>query len=442
MQERQKEESNMNELVIPEDVRATRVPSGLDNYISGYMLDNGFDVDSMKGKNKEETTKELGTWHSKALEFLKGLNFLYGDANTDTVDLGNQVVQEKSWDFESTNFEDEEDIIKLEQQKLANTKEKASQFEIKQSVKAFNFATPYLDQIPKEDRDNLLEESRGKGRSFYNVVKELQTDLGVDIDGYLGKDTVDALNERASNSKRKTSEPKMYTKEAVEESKGFTADTRKLQEYAGMPENKIDGSPGPTTAQYLRNKGHTDKEIVKSFYDLYKPKEYVFAAGKYQMIPAVVSDAVSKLDWLTEDTKFTKETQDKIVKDYIIPIKRKPMQDYIDNKKGATLEKALDAASKEWASIKGAGGKGYYSGQRAHTDISKELKIARDTGNMEPLLAKISSGESSSYNDYNKGSFKINRNGKEIIVPKSSDASKRHTLTDMTIKEIKDYYKK
>lgn len=85
------------------------------------------------------------------------------------------------------------------------------------------------------------------------------------------------------------------------------------------------------------------------------------AAGRYQIIKGTLAEAANALH-LSGDEKFDAALQDRILKDFILAVKRKPIGDYISGKSN-DLNAALKAASKEWASVADPDtGKSYYDG--------------------------------------------------------------------------------
>jgi hypothetical protein len=73
------------------------------------------------------------------------------------------------------------------------------------------------------------------------------------------------------------------------------------------------------------------------------------AAGRYQVIPSTLADAVKSLG-MSGNEKFDKATQDKIFEQYLVGKKQKAIGDYITGKSN-DLQAAIKAASKEWASV-------------------------------------------------------------------------------------------
>ena len=89
----------------------------------------------------------------------------------------------------------------------------------------------------------------------------------------------------------------------------------------------------------------------------------VFAAGKYQIIPNTLREAQAAMGFSDSD-KFTPELQDRIMTDFLIGKKRKPLMNYIKGKSD-NLAGAEDALAQEFASFKASSGKGWYDGDKA-----------------------------------------------------------------------------
>ena len=89
----------------------------------------------------------------------------------------------------------------------------------------------------------------------------------------------------------------------------------------------------------------------------------LFAVGKYQIIPATMSDAISQLQ-LKRDEPFTPALQDRIFSEYLIVEKRSDIHDFITGKPGMSLEAAQRSLALEWASFgdPDKGGASHYGG--------------------------------------------------------------------------------
>lgn len=113
----------------------------------------------------------------------------------------------------------------------------------------------------------------------------------------------------------------------------------------------------------------------------------IFAVGRYQLIPTTLNEAVSKLG-LDVNEKLDEDMQDRIFDEYLIDKKRPQIIAYLEGK--GSINDAMYAAAKEWASIgvekgkkisKGRtakGGESYYAGDglnKAHI-TPEEIKTA------------------------------------------------------------------
>ncbi len=86
---------------------------------------------------------------------------------------------------------------------------------------------------------------------------------------------------------------------------------------------------------------------IKEVQDKQKTRD-IFAVGRYQLIPKTLDAAVDKLK-LDTNKKLDEEMQDKIFEEYLIDIKRPQIMNYLSG--NGTIEDAMYAAAKEWASI-------------------------------------------------------------------------------------------
>ena len=87
------------------------------------------------------------------------------------------------------------------------------------------------------------------------------------------------------------------------------------------------------------------------------------AAGKYQTINPALQDAVNK-GIVSSAEKFSAEVQERIFREYLVAIKRPEIKGFITGNNDATLNDALLASAKEFASVANPGtGKSYYAGQ-------------------------------------------------------------------------------
>lgn len=84
---------------------------------------------------------------------------------------------------------------------------------------------------------------------------------------------------------------------------------------------------------------------------------WLYAVGRYQFIPRTLRFAVSRSDVRMTD-KFTNETQDKLFAALLIH-KRPAIGAYIRGEHNS-VNRALDALAREWASVEYRYGRGYY----------------------------------------------------------------------------------
>ncbi|MEO8778324.1 MAG: peptidoglycan-binding protein [Rhodanobacter sp.] len=120
--------------------------------------------------------------------------------------------------------------------------------------------------------------------------------------------------------------------------------------------------------------------------------DHLFAVGRYQIIPATMSDAISQLQ-LTRDERFTPALQDRIFLEHLIIEKRPAIHDFITGKPGISLEAAQRSLALEWASFgdPDKGGASHYGGAN-HASVS--LAQSADALNRmhESYQADVASG--------------------------------------------------
>ncbi|MFM5169582.1 hypothetical protein ACEUAX_21490 [Aeromonas veronii] len=142
--------------------------------------------------------------------------------------------------------------------------------------------------------------------------------------------------------------------------------------FLASVESNNDYSAYNKTTPKLKSFYKTDLTSLTLNELMQKQKEReVFAAGRYQIIPNTLKDAIMYLS-LDISLKFDEETQDRIFDEYIIRVKRKKFIDYLEG--SGSVEDAIYAWSMEFAS----------AGVRKGKEISPKLmrdengKIMRD----------------------------------------------------------------
>ncbi|MCX0433359.1 hypothetical protein OD808_21015 [Aeromonas veronii] len=142
--------------------------------------------------------------------------------------------------------------------------------------------------------------------------------------------------------------------------------------FLASVESNNDYSAYNKTTPKLKSFYKTDLTSLTLNELMQKQKERkVFAAGRYQIIPNTLKDAIMYLS-LDMSLKFDEETQDRIFDEYIIRVKRKKFIDYLEG--SGSVEDAIYAWSMEFAS----------AGVRKGKEISPKLmrdengKIMRD----------------------------------------------------------------
>ncbi len=171
------------------------------------------------------------------------------------------------------------------------------------------------------------------------------------------------------------------------------ADTRFAQ-LLGKVESNNDYSAYNRTKGGLKAFFNTNLAslTIKEVKNLQKKRE-MFAVGRFQIIPATLSDAVKKLK-IDENVLFDKATQDNIFNEYIIKIKRPNIIAYLES--NGTVEEAIYDWAKEFASAGvqsgrkisknriAQGGESYYSGDglnKAHLTPKAMIKALKESKN-------------------------------------------------------------
>jgi len=117
-----------------------------------------------------------------------------------------------------------------------------------------------------------------------------------------------------------------------------------------------------TTAKYKTN---LTSMTIKQVMDSQKDRSTMFAAGRFQIIPGTLSDAVRKLN-INVDELYDERMQDYIFEEYLIKIKRKPIIDYLEG--DGSAEDAAYAWAKEFASAGVRKGRAISKGRVAEVD--------------------------------------------------------------------------
>ncbi|MGH1339351.1 MAG: peptidoglycan-binding protein [Aureispira sp.] len=94
--------------------------------------------------------------------------------------------------------------------------------------------------------------------------------------------------------------------------------------------------------------------------------DYLFAVGKYQLIPTTLKEGVTRLN-LDTSLNFDENTQELLFSGYLMDKKRPQISAYIKGQPGGTAYKAGLAGAQEWASIAvpaghAKAGRSYYDG--------------------------------------------------------------------------------
>lgn len=118
----------------------------------------------------------------------------------------------------------------------------------------------------------------------------------------------------------------------------------------------------------------------------------IFAAGKYQMIPSTLNEAVTKYG-LDPNAKFDKNMQERLFRDYLVGSKRPAIQNFIRGK--GSKSDAIEALSNEFASFGGVDGRGKY-GNGNSVSVSPERSGAVLQNMQDTYNAAIAAGKSDS----------------------------------------------
>lgn len=129
-------------------------------------------------------------------------------------------------------------------------------------------------------------------------------------------------------------------------------------------------------------KGNTDptKLTVGQISDGLSKGDYV-AVGKYQMHKSSFDEMRNNLSWVTKDTVFTPEVQDRIFVEHYIGKKRKTLAGYIRGENN-DLKKAHNEFANEWVSAEGYDGQQFGGKNNKATlkasEVSQHLREARE----------------------------------------------------------------
>ena len=119
-------------------------------------------------------------------------------------------------------------------------------------------------------------------------------------------------------------------------------------------------------------------------------QDRIFAAGKYQVIPETMREAVQNLG-LSPDQRFDRATQDRILRDYLLGNKRPAVDAYITGRSN-NRDAAVNGLAREFASFQNTRGRGYY-GRGNHASVTPERSLEALNHARETYRKAIESGK-------------------------------------------------
>ncbi|TXZ99650.1 peptidoglycan-binding domain-containing protein, partial [Vibrio cholerae] len=200
------------------------------------------------------------------------------------------------------------------------------------------------------------------------------------VDGIVGKGTLLALDEALMDGWQVVSATQINWADS------------KFGILLGSVESKNDYSAYNKTKGGLKSFYRTNLDKM-TIVEVLKKQESrdIFAAGRFQLIPDTLKDAINKLS-IDTSLVFDKNIQDKIFNEYLIRVKRPEISEFLEST--GSVEDAMYAWAKEFASAaveKGRpiskkriaiGGESYYSGDglnKAHLSIDEMRKVLIQT---------------------------------------------------------------
>ncbi|GAB2514989.1 peptidoglycan-binding protein [Lysobacter humi (ex Lee et al. 2017)] len=195
------------------------------------------------------------------------------------------------------------------------------------------------------------------------AVRNFQRARGLEDDGIAGRDTLGAL--------RQPAQPPPATPPS-----GRYGPTP-LSDLIGRGEGGYGsfnrGRAGDARGATLDFSEMTVGEVMRRQSLPHHHPQYLFAVGKFQIVPATLRETVERLG-VDPSTRFTPDVQERMFAEYLVSGKRPAVRDYIT---GAGGPRALGAAqlalAQEFASVADPRtGRGYYDGDSAgnHASIS------------------------------------------------------------------------
>lgn len=153
----------------------------------------------------------------------------------------------------------------------------------------------------------------------------------------------------------------------------------------GTRGNRIIGPNGPVDLENM-----TIGELTRRQNLPHGHQDRIFAAGKYQVIPETMREAVQNLG-LSPDQKFDRATQDRILRDYLLGNKRPAVDAYITGRSN-NRDAAVNGLAREFASFQNTRGRGYY-GSGNHASVTPERSLEALNHARETYRKAIESGK-------------------------------------------------
>lgn len=215
------------------------------------------------------------------------------------------------------------------------------------------------------------------GARTEEAVRNFQRTHGLEVDGVVGRDTFAALG-RASQHPP----PSGPSSPGGGGHYGPTPLSNLIGRGEGGYNSYNRGQAGDSGGAAIDFSQMTVGEIMRRQSLPHRDPQYLFAVGKFQMIPGTMRETVAHLH-VDPSARFTPDLQERMFAEYLVSGKRPAVREYITGAGGAqALGSAQLALAQEFASVADPRtGRSYYDGDSAgnHSSISaREVQQALD----------------------------------------------------------------
>ena len=175
--------------------------------------------------------------------------------------------------------------------------------------------------------------------------------------------------------------PALMVERVIEEVLPSTPKTERVQPLADVISrgegdwNAVNrGRAGDTPGGLQWLLGHTcEKLLIADLIEMQRQRR-IYAVGRYQFIPSTLLIALKHAEDVSPRDFFTPEVQDKLLV-ALLEHKRPEVWEYLEG--DGSVDAALDALAREWASIGTVNGGTYYQGTSNRAHITRdEAKVA------------------------------------------------------------------